>query len=358
MPDIGVTEITVEDTEQDEEIYVGYDIATYPSDNTLSVLNKMWADGDIEVPDFQRGFVWSIKQSSLLVESFLRGFPVPPLFFFIDAENKNLVVDGQQRLRSILFFYEGFFGPENKSGRRQVFKLSGLNDKSKYVGGTYKDLGELDRRKFDNAVLRAVNIRQLSPNKDSSGVYHIFERLNTGGTPLSPQEIRNTVYRGKIVELLHDANEDPDWREIIGKPDFDKRDRDTEMVLRLLGLFCAGQNYEAPMKRFLNDTMSDNRKTQSSRAKRFFEVFPGICEYIVEELGQKPFAPKGPLNIAVLDAIFIAIASRWSAKPKNLEAKVNSLIKDLKFLDLYSSRTADTDVVRRRLVMAGQAVHS
>jgi hypothetical protein len=357
MTDVNDGDISVEETEPDEEIYVDYDIATYPSDNTLLVLNRMWEDGDIEVPDFQRGFVWSIKQSSLLIESFLRGLPVPPLFFFIDTDNKNLVVDGQQRLRSVLFFYEGFFGEANRSGRRQVFKLTGLNEKSRYAGKTYKDLSELERRKFDNAVLRAVNIRQLSPNKDSSSVYHIFERLNTGGTPLSAQEIRNTVFRGNIVKLLHTANEDADWRSILGKLTLDKRDRDTEIVLRLLGLFSKGQDYEAPMKRFLNETMSENRKSQTGKAKRFFEIFPNVCEYIVEELGERPFSPKGPLNVAVLDAIFIAIANRWPAKPKDISAKVIALINRADFIDLYSARTADTEVVKRRLKLAADAIH-
>lgn len=349
-------DIVIEETEQDEEIYVDYDIATYPSDNTLSVLNKMWADDDIEVPDFQRGFVWSIKQSSLLVESFLRGLPVPPIFFFIDEGNKNLVVDGQQRLRSILFFFEGYFGPPSKTGRRQIFKLTGLNEKSRYAGKSYKDLSELDRRKFDNSVLRAVNIRQLSPNKDQSSVYHIFERLNTGGTPLSAQEIRNTVYRGQVVKRLHEANADSNWRRIIGKQDLDRRDRDTEMVLRLLGLFSANSNYEAPMKRFLNEMMYENRKALSSRAKRFFDIFPKVCEYIAEELGEKPFSPKGPLNVAILDAIFVTIASRWPAKPKDLAKRVKSLIASPGFADLYSSRTADTEVVRKRLRLAEQAL--
>lgn len=349
-------EIEVETTEDDEEIYVDYDIATYPSDNTLSVLNAMWQDGDIEVPDFQRGFVWSIKQSSLLVESFLRGLPVPPIFFFIDPENKNLVVDGQQRLRSVLFFYEGYFGPETKTGRRQVFKLSGLNEKSRYLGKTYKDLSELDRRKFDNSVLRAVNIRQLSPNSDSSSVYHIFERLNTGGTPLSAQEIRNTVYRGPIVKLLHDANADLNWRKILGKPGSDKRDRDTEIVLRLLGLYGQGEAYESPMKRFLNNSMHDNRKSLSPRGKRFFQIFSAVCEHIVEELGERPFSPKGPLNVAILDGIFVAIASRWPTKPSNLPSKVQGLINEADFADLYSSRTADTEVVRKRLRLAKASI--
>lgn len=349
-------DLSVEATEEDEEIYVDYDIATYPSDNTLSVLNKMWSDGDIEVPDFQRGFVWSIKQSSLLIESFLRGLPVPPIFFFIDEDNKNLVVDGQQRLLSILYYYEGYFGPASKTGRRQVFRLTGLNPKSRYAGQSYKDLSELDRRKLDSSVLRAVNIRQLTPNKDSSSVYHIFERLNTGGTPLSAQEIRNTVYRGPIVKFLHEANADADWRVIIGKADPDKRDRDTETVLRLLGLFSHRLDYEAPMKRFLNDAMSANRKTLTSKGKRFFDIFPAVCEYLVDELGPRPFSPKGPLNVAILDAVFVAVASRWPAKPKNLKDKVRGLITDPEFVDLYSARTADTEVVRRRIRLADQAL--
>lgn len=349
-------ELEVEQTEDDEEIYVDYDIATYPSDNTLSVLNAMWGDGDIEIPEFQRGFVWNIKQSSLLVESFLRGLPVPPIFFFIDEANKNLVVDGQQRLRSILYFYEGYFGPPSKAGRRQVFKLTGLNEKSRYAGRTYKDLSETERRKLDGSVLRAVNIRQLSPSRDTSSVYHIFERLNTGGTPLSQQEIRNTVYRGPIVNALHGANLDPNWRAIIGKPVPDKRDRDTEIVLRLLGLFENGASYESPMKRFLNNSMDANRKSFSSKAKRFFDIFPKVCHYIVQELGEKPFSPKGPLNVAILDGVFVSLASRWPAKPKGLPVKLPQLIADKTFVDLYSSRTADTEVVRKRLRLAHERV--
>ena len=69
--------LEVEEEVDENEVSVAYDIASYPSDLTLSVVNEMWANGDIVIPDFQRNFVWSIKQSSLLVESFLIGLPVP-----------------------------------------------------------------------------------------------------------------------------------------------------------------------------------------------------------------------------------------------------------------------------------------
>src|SRR5271157_3993908 len=102
--------IEVDDEIQDDEALITYDIATYPSDFTLSGIVDMWDNGDITIPEFQREFIWNIKQSSLLIESFLLGLPVPPVFFYIDDENKNLVIDGQQRILSIIFYFEGFFG--------------------------------------------------------------------------------------------------------------------------------------------------------------------------------------------------------------------------------------------------------
>ena len=100
-------EIEVEEEAGDEELgtHVEFDIATYPSDLTLSVIHEMWTEKDIAIPSFQRNFVWNIKQSSLLIESFLLGLPVPQVFFYIDSENKNLVIDGQQRIMSVVYFF-------------------------------------------------------------------------------------------------------------------------------------------------------------------------------------------------------------------------------------------------------------
>ena len=98
-------ELTVEDVVEEDEVPVEYDIATYPSDFTLSGIHTMWHDGDIEIPEFQREFVWTIKQSSLLIESFLLGLPVPSVFFYIDEEHKNLVIDGQQRILSVVYYF-------------------------------------------------------------------------------------------------------------------------------------------------------------------------------------------------------------------------------------------------------------
>ena len=117
-------DFVLEDAVEEEEVAVEYDIATYPSDFTLAGIHKMWHDHGILIPDFQREFVWKIEQSSLLIESFLVGLPVPPVFFYIDDENKNLVIDGQQRILSCVYFFDGYFGEESAQGKRRVFRLA------------------------------------------------------------------------------------------------------------------------------------------------------------------------------------------------------------------------------------------
>ena len=131
---------------------------------------------------------------------------MPQLFFYIDDEHRNLVIDGQQRITSVVDFFDGYFGNENAQGRRQVFRLTGLDEDSPFYRKRFGDLDEKDQRKLRNTVLRVVNIRQVAPSDDTTSMYHIFERLNTGGTPLKPQEIRNCVFAGKIVEELRELN--------------------------------------------------------------------------------------------------------------------------------------------------------
>ncbi len=208
--------ITEDDESNDEEsVAMSYDIATYPSDFTLSGITEMWHHSDIVIPAFQREFVWTIKQSSLLIDSFLCGLPVPPVFFYIDEENKNLVIDGQQRILSVVFFMEGYFGRESTHGKRSVFRLRGIGEKNPYLNKRFIDLDESDQRKLKQTVLRAVNIRQLRPQGEGTSAFHIFERLNTGGTPLRPQEIRNCVFRGAFSGVLKRLNQDGNWRLIL-----------------------------------------------------------------------------------------------------------------------------------------------
>lgn len=349
-------DLELEDEVEDEDVAVTYDIASYPSDNTLLTLVQMWHDGDIVIPDFQREFVWSRKQSSLLIDSFLTGLPVPPIFFYVGDDNMNLVIDGQQRLLSIIFFFEGYFGKEDRQGSRVVFRLSGLEGR-RYNGKRYQDLDESDQRGLRSAVLRAVNIRQLTPVNDDSSAYYIFERLNTGGTPLASQEIRNVVYRGPLNEALKSLNADESWRAILGRPLPDKHQKDIELLLRVFSLVGTADQYEKPLKRYLNDTMGKHRDGKSQKAQAFFHVFPIVTKAIVEELGPKPFHLRGPLNVSALDAVMsVLIEEHDSVDTTSLGDRWNVLKDDADFDEHTSRNTTDAKIVHLRIQDVRQAL--
>lgn len=334
--------------EEPNEALVHYDITSYPSDYTLSVLFKMWNDNDITIPDFQRSFVWSIQQSSLLIESFLIGLPVPPIFLYIDSVNKNLVVDGQQRLLSTVFYLEGFFGPENEKGKRQIFRLTGLNESSPYYNKKFKELTPSDQRKLENSVLRAINIRQLSPDGENTSIYHIFERLNTGGTPLTEQEIRNVVFRGPFLQKLKELNDDSNWRKILGKKLPDKHQKDVELVLRLFALSNYLGQYEKPMKEFLNKIATKNKNATSKNVAEFVSNFPKATKLIALSIGEKAFHIRGPLNTSAMDSVFSVVINNLTKIPRNFETRYRALVIDATFVDYTSLGTTDTKTVKAR----------
>jgi hypothetical protein len=350
-------DLEIEEESDDGAVSVVYDIATYPSDFTLAGIAQMWKDGDIEIPDFQREFVWSIHQSSLLIDSFLCGLPVPSVFFYVDEKNKNLVIDGQQRILSVVFYMEGYFGRESTQGKRHVFRLTGLDEKSPYVNRRFVDLEEQDQRKLKQSVLRAVNIRQLNPTGEGTSAYHIFERLNTGGTPLKPQEIRNCVFKGALSQMLREANRDKNWRTILGKKTLDKHQKDVEMVLRLFALVGAVDTYEKPMKEYLNKAMKKHGDGKSKKAERFFAQFPKATALVAARLGEKPFHLRGPLNSSALDAVMVVLLENLSeVKAAELADRYNALRTRAEFRDLTLLATTDTNILKSRIELARQVL--
>jgi uncharacterized protein with ParB-like and HNH nuclease domain len=331
-----------------------YEIVTYPADFTLEGINTKYKKGQIGIPGFQRKFVWSIAQASKLIESFLLGLPVPAVFLYTDPEDNTLqVIDGQQRLMSIVYFFEGFFGPVEKK-MRAVFSLQGLHEKSPYRDKTYELLGQTDELAFNrlnDSVLRAFVIKQLNPN-DLTSIYHVFERLNTGGTQLVSQEIRNCVYHGTFNDMLIELNSYPAWRTIFGKKTEDKRQRDVELILRFLTLFDSSNSYEKPMKDFLSRFMSKHKKDTKEQLTTFQELFHKTAEAVLKELGERPFHIRAGINAAVFDSIFTAFAMNLDKIPKDVKTRYDNLVTDPDYLKLVSSGTTDKDAVQTRLTKA------
>ena len=219
-----------------------YTISSYPTDPTLEVLHMRWQREEIRIPRFQRGWVWKHPQASQLIESFLLGLPVPGIFLYREHTTQHqLVIDGQQRLRSIWGFFEG------RLPNVADFYLRDVDPR--WEGQRFKELAESDRIRLRDSVLRATIVEQTDP-EDNSSIYHIFERLNTGGTQLNPQEVRNSAAHGPFNDLMAELNNNADWRQVFGRPIPDPRMRDVELVVRFNALFEGSDSYSKPMKSF------------------------------------------------------------------------------------------------------------
>ena len=350
------TDLELEPIVSEDEDYESsppdYRIATYPADYTLEVLHQKWKAGDIRIPDFQRGFVWNQKQASKLIESFLVGLPVPAVFLYSErSSRKYLVIDGQQRLKSIFHYLEGYFG-EEKQGMRRVFNLKGLDERSRFSEEKFEDLQEEDQRRLKNAVLRACIVEQLDPDDDTS-MYHIFERLNTGGTPLTNQEIRNCVYNGKFADFLKNINRLPDWRAILGKEEPDNRRRDIELLVRFFAMKDISA-YKKPMKEFLSKFMRQNKDATDTTLKNSRDVFMRTCRSVVEKLGEKPFHVRSGLNPAVLDAVMVAFSMHLDRIPDDISIRYKDLIESGDFDQDTKRRTTDVERVHARFWQASQ----
>ena len=349
--DLEIEPITSEDEDYESAPPV-YQIATYPADYTLEVLHQKWKAGDFRIPDFQRGFVWKQTQASKLIESFLVGLPVPAVFLYSErSSQKYLVIDGQQRLRSVFQYLDGYFGEESR-GMRKVFTLKGLYKNSPFNEEKFEDLREEDQRRLKNAVLRAFIVEQLDPDDDTS-MYHIFERLNTGGTLLTNQEIRNCVYNGKFVDFLKDVNRLPDWRAILGKEDSDSRRRDIELLVRFFAMRDISA-YRKPMKEFLSKFMRKNKDAPDTAIEDSRDVFERTCGSVVEKLGGKPFHVRSGLNPAVLDAVMVAFSTHLDGIPDDVSMRYKDLMESGDFDQDTKRRTTDVERVHARFRQASQ----
>lgn len=325
-----------------------YKISTSGADFDIEGLVNRFERGDIYRPQFQRNFVWSHKQASKFIESILLGLPIPGVFLYRDEEDqKLLIIDGLQRLTTLHSFYHGRL-PNND----RVFKL--VDVRQAYLGKTIKELAPEDQRRFFDKLIHAQIIQQASPSGDNSSVYHIFDRLNSNGTPLQPQEMRAAIYHGKFQEMLVKLNEDAGWRSIFGK--IHNRSKDQELILRFFALFYELENYKSPINKFLNKFMQQNRRFKNIPHNEFQNLFTETMKRLSEALPEKPFRPSKALNVAFFDSFSVAVARVPNCSSNQIKIAYDLLMNNEKYLSLINDTTSSPNRVKRRFWKAVTAV--
>lgn len=345
------SERLVEELPSDKDaVTTRYQITSYRSDFVVRSLVELLTERNIYIPSFQRGFVWTIEQSSKFIESMLIGLPIPSIFLMRDAERKFIVVDGQQRLRTLKYFYDGEF----TNGK--TFALKGVT--SEYEGKTYRSLSSEDQRQLDSAVLSAIVVNQDWPADDGSMVYLLFERINTTGTRLEPQEIRAAIYRGAFNDLLQDLNLNTDWQSIYSSSTKGSGRKGEEIILRFFALLYQ-PHYTKPMGAFLNSFMRDNQNFELIPRQKMESVFRHTVNTITKCIGTRASTIKRKPNASVLDALMVGIATCFQdsevSNCGSVLAAYTKLIQDKEFRNSAQRGTGEDIAVALRIKLAIEA---
>jgi hypothetical protein len=295
---------------------------------------------------FQRSFVWSRRQMDRFVESILLGYPIPGIFLVRQADKRYLVLDGQQRLVTLRNFVRGMHA-------KKEFMLENVSNK--YHGLTYKNLPEDLRRTFDDTFIQATIVSSDGTASSLDSIYKIFERLNSGGTQLTPHEIRVALYAGKLIDFVEELNSMDDWRAMYGVKS--KRLRDQELVLRVIALYSSSATYARPLKSFLNKFAGDHRDLKRLRTELISSRFTQAVKMLNASVGPSALRHKGgQVNAALAEATLVGLMRRLDsgALPTEVQVKnaVTSLATDAEFAHTISRATADEEQVRKRIESA------
>jgi hypothetical protein len=326
-----------------------FSIESYGADYTVDSLVERMKKGAFIIPDFQRKFVWTIRHASKFIESLLMGLPVPGIFLYKEAgTNKHLVIDGQQRLKTLQAFYD-------KKFRGQEFRLVGVREC--WAGKTYAELDPSDALKLDDSIVHATIFKQDEPKDVLESIYFVFERINTGGIRLSPQEIRNCITRGPFSNAISEMNKDSNWRAVFGRPH--KRAKDEELIVRFLALFENGANYAEPMNDFLNAFSARMNRAMPTEINRLDQLFRKTIAVVYGSIGERAFRPHAVLNAAVFDSVMVGLCTRLCHGEPPTNGSVSSaydrLLSNDDFLKFCERSTADRDNVESRLNIARNA---
>lgn len=346
-----------------------FNINSWGADLSFRELISMYDENDLIKPNLQRKYVWTIDEASRLIDSILLGLPIPSIFL-AKKEEKRLIIDGYQRIKTVYDFVNGIFSKNNR-----IFKLSNskiINER--WRGKSFLELTEDEQRRIKNTTIHAIIFEQKKPNNDS-GMYQIFERINTSGRTLCAQEIRNCIYQGKYNELLMELNKNLTWRKIL-KCEEDPRMADVENILRYFAIKNLAKTEEFSknqinLKKYLNDNMALKCNLSDDEYNQYKLDFINTIEKVYDCLGETAFNNISEkrdeqgnwiynsqfvkrFHPTIYEAVMISFsfALKNNFNFDNMKEKQLELLNDIKFRESATIRTTNLENIKKRVELA------
>lgn len=375
-------------TDSSEDIsFTEYDISASPNDFNIKTLFDFIGSGVVKIPGFQRNYVWDIKRASKLIESIIIGIPIPQIFLYEEAKNKFMVIDGQQRYMTIYYFMNKRFPRNEKRLELRVIfdQNKGIPDAilynndyftdfnlklpttqpgqtNKFNGLNYFTLDDEDKVSFDLRTIRNIIIKQNAPDDEHSVVFEIFNRLNSGGVNLKPQEIRTSLFHSRFYDMLYRINLNSEWRKLTPSSTPDLNMKDVEILLRGFAMLIDGESYKPSMTKFLNRFSFKARSFPEENILFLEKLFMVFLERSSTTDNRLFHSKTGRFNISVFESIFVAsCCGSFAQKKINIDAinfeKVELLKNDNQFIEATQSDTASEKNVKFRISRAKEMLN-
>lgn len=296
----------------------------HPYDYSIRSLKEQVEDGTLVLADdFQRRRVWDDTKASRLIESLLINVPIPVCYFAELEDSSCSVIDGQQRLTAIYRYLNDDFKLKSLKIRDDLNKLK------------FSQLSIVDQRAIKLRIIRCVVILKDS---DPEIRFDVFDRLNSNSVKLNRQELRNSLYKGSLNNLVKELSKHETFKKLRRAKDVEKRMNDCEMILRFFAFHFNGANYYGKLPKFLDDYLESGKKFDSETLEQHREIFLKTIDTVHNIFGENSFRRydfneqvwKSAINRAVYDVEMLYF-SRLSLD--SLKHKRDEIIKE--FIEIF-----------------------
>ncbi|CAM3602892.1 MULTISPECIES: DUF262 domain-containing protein [Paenibacillus] len=305
---------------------------------TIDLLIKRLKEKEINLlTDFQRrGGLWDDGQQSRLIESLIIRIPLPAFYFDGSNDNNWLIVDGLQRLTTLKRFFID-----------QELRLHNMEYVTQFEGLTYDQLPRHIQRRIEETQIIAFVINEGTPEEVK---YNIFKRINTGGVPLTPQEIRHALNQGVAANFLTKLAESREFLQATCHSIKSDRMDDRDFVLRFLAFTMTPYQFYIPdLEHFLNLSMGYLNRKSDQELVELEARFKRAMVNSIEIFGDDAFRRRYNLNDN-RKQINKALFDTWSVNLGNLDdeqskkaIRRSELIKE-KFIELMKDKNFDSAI--------------
>jgi len=297
-------------------------------------LYRMYKDNQLQIqPDFQRNFVWKPAVQTCFIDSLMMGLPIPTIFMALDTNTgKRVVIDGLQRISTIVKFYE-----------KDKWRLNKLPDIDQRISG--KSIALIKQKypflyhKIENAIIPVTIIKtDFSIKNSMDNLFNIFHRLNTGGQKLNNQEIRNCIYSGKFNTLLKKVAKSDVWVNLMGEASSIDRLDNEEILLRAFVFTDKLDEYTGNLGKFLNHYMMEMKNITDDDLGEKERIIFSALSFISENIDSS--ASIYALGKTLKEALLVGVC-------KNIDTLVSSDRED--FLIMFEEFISDDEFQEENL---------